>query len=210
VPLKVVGAGVGRTGTESLKLALEQLLGGRCYHMLEVIGDAQRAVPFWAAAGRGDMPDWDAVFEGYVAAVDWPVAAYWPEIRAAYPDALVLLSTRATAEDWYRSASATIFKVDASIIAGEDGKDFAAFFTRFTTDVHDPAGAMAAYEAHNARVRAEVPASRLLEWQPGDGWAPICSALGLPEPDEPFPHVNTTKEFQERLAALGLGDGAPT
>lgn len=205
MPLRVVGAGVGRTGTESLKLALERLLGGRCYHMLEVLQDAARAIPCWAAAARGDMPAWDDVFRGYVACVDWPAAAYWPEISAAYPDALVLLSTRSSAEDWYRSASATIFTVDPSAFsAGPDGRDFAAgVFGRFGADVADPDAAMAAYEAHNERVRAEVPPSRLLEWQPGDGWAPICSALGVPEPDEPFPHVNTTAQFQERLAGLG-------
>jgi hypothetical protein len=201
---------VGRTGTESLKLALERLLGGRCYHMLEVLQDAERAVPYWAAAGRGDMPDWGEVFDGYTACVDWPAAAFWPEISAAYPEALVLLSTRASADVWYRSASATIFNIDPSAFAaGPGGQDFVAgFFRRFGADVTDPDAAMAAYEAHNERVRAEVPPSRLVEWQPGDGWAPICSALGLPEPDEPFPHVNTTAQFHERLSRLG-GEGSP-
>jgi hypothetical protein len=104
--LRMVGAGVGRTGTESLKLALEHLLGGRCYHMLEVLTHPE-SVMYWASAGRGEMPDWDQVFDGYVAAVDWPVAAYWPELSAAFPDAPVLLSTRASAEEWYRSASQT-------------------------------------------------------------------------------------------------------
>src|SRR4051794_39951115 len=107
--LHVVGAGVGRTGTESLKVALERLLGGTCYHMLEVLPHPE-AHQHWAAAASGNMPDWDVVFEGYTAAVDWPAAAFWPEISAAYPEALVLLSVRDSAEHWFRSASDTIFQ----------------------------------------------------------------------------------------------------
>ncbi|MGH9093961.1 MAG: sulfotransferase family protein [Acidimicrobiales bacterium] len=199
--LRVAGAGVGRTGTESLKLALERLLGAPCYHMLEVI-QRQQFAP-WSAAGRGELPDWDEVFAGYAAAVDWPAAAYWPEIAAAYPDAIVLLSTRTSAEEWYRSASATIFAIpdgpgDADVMAG--------IFGRFGADPRDPEAAMAAYEAHNQRVRDTVPSGRLVEWQPGDGWAPLCAALGLPVPDEAFPHVNTTAMFEQRLQEMR---GAP-
>lgn len=201
--LKIVGAGVGRTGTESLKLALEQLLGGPCYHMLEVLQHPE-APPYWTAAGRGDIPDWDEVFKGYVACVDWPAAAFWPEISAAYPEALVLLSTRASAEEWYRSASATIFAIDpATMPGGADNTDFiTGIFGRFTLDIKDPEAAIAAYHAHNQAVRDTVPASRLIDWQPGDGWGPICRALGLAEPDEDFPHVNTTAMFQQRLAQV--------
>ena len=97
--LRMVGAGVGRTGTEPLKVALEHLLGGPCYHMLEALSHPE-SVAYWAAAGRSDMPDWDQVFDGYVAAVDWPVAAYWPELSEAFPDVLGLLSTRASAQEW--------------------------------------------------------------------------------------------------------------
>jgi hypothetical protein len=186
-----------------LKLALERLLGAKCYHMLEVI-EHRDYFRFWAAAGRGDMPVWDEVFAGYAACVDWPAAAFWPEISAAYPDALVLLSTRATAEEWYQSASATIFAVDPGQMAavGADEDFFAAMFDRFTPDIRNPAAAVAAYEAHNQRVRDTVPPSRLLEWRPGDGWAPICAALSLPVPDEPFPHVNTREMFVQRLREM--------
>jgi Sulfotransferase domain len=195
-----VGAGVGRTGTESLKLALERLLGGRCYHMLEVIAHPE-AFGFWARAAQDDMPDWDEVFDGYVACVDWPAAAFWPEISAQYPDALVLLSVRNSAEEWYRSASETIFAITPEQMPGA-GAAGAAFFEmmakRFTADLKDPMKAMATYEAHNQQVRDRVPADRLLEWRPGDGWRPICAALGVDEPDGPFPHVNTTEMFQAR------------
>ena len=204
--LRIVGAGVGRTGTESLKLALEHLLGGRCYHMLEVLAHPD-SVAYWASAGQGQMPDWEQVFDGYVAAVDWPVAAYWPELSAAYPDAPVLLSTRASAEEWYRSASQTIFAIDPTKMPGAgDPAFFEGVFGRFTFELGNPEAAMEAYEAHNRRVRDTIDPGRLVEWQPGDGWGPLCKALDLPEPDEPFPHVNTTQMFQARLADM-TGNG---
>jgi hypothetical protein len=209
--LRVVGAGVGRTGTESLKLALEKLLGGRCYHMLEVLQQPESAIPHWEAAGRGEMPDWEQVFRGYVACVDWPAAAYWPEISEAYPDALVLLSTRSSAEEWYRSAQATIFSIDPTTLSSEGGTgDFiSGIFRRFTLDLQNQSAAITAYEAHNASVRAAIPPGRLLEWQPGDGWGPLCRELGVPEPDEPFPHVNTTEMFRQRIEQLTGEPSAP-
>lgn len=206
--LRLLGAGVGRTGTESLKVALEQLLGGPCYHMLEVLSHPE-SVGYWASAGRGETPDWDQVFEGYVAAVDWPVAAYWPELSAAFPDAPVLLSTRKTAQEWYRSASQTIFALDPSTMPGAGSPGFVeGMFGRFTFELDNPEAAMAAYEAHNDEVRRSIDPKRLVEWQPGDGWTPLCRALGVAEPHEPFPHVNTTEMFRQRLAGLGLPDNA--
>ncbi len=192
--LRVVGAGLGRTGTMSLKLALERLLGGPCYHMAEVFTHPQH-VPLWTAAARGEMPDWPALFDGYRAAVDWPVAAFWPEVSAAFPDALVLLSVR-DPQSWWESASQTIFPAIARQPPGpwRDMVD-ALFAARFTTALDDPAACMAELERHNARVRAAVPARRLLEWRAGDGWAPLCAALGVPVPDEPFPRTNTKDEF---------------
>jgi Sulfotransferase domain len=202
VSIRIVGAGIGRTGTESLKLALEQLLGEPCYHMREVLAHPE-FVPYWASAGRGEMPDWDQVFDGYVAAIDWPVAAYWPEVSAAYPDALVLLSTRADAEEWYRSVSKTIFAVDPDKMPWANDPSFMeGILGRFTFDVRNPQAAMEAYEAHNRRVRESVAPERLIDWQTGDGWGSVCRALDIPEPDEPFPHVNTTESFLERLRAF--------
>src|SRR5512142_1820150 len=108
--LRLVGAGVGRTGTHSLKIALEQLLGGRCYHMVEVLAHPEHAL-IWQAAMRDESVDWPALFDGYEATVDWPGAGVCGEISAAFPEALVLLSTRRTSEEWYISASRTIFLV---------------------------------------------------------------------------------------------------
>jgi hypothetical protein len=208
VALKVVGAGVGRTGTASLKLALERLLGGRCYHMQEIAAHPE-ALEYWAAAGRGEMPDWDTVFAGYVATVDWPSATYWPEISAAYPEALVLLSVRVSPEVWWQSATATIFDgMRERVAAGGDA--FAAMaagiFQRFPPGIADKVDGIAAYKAHNERVRGVIPSSRLLEWQPGDGWGPLCERLGVAVPDEPFPHENTTERFREHSRQMSARD----
>ena len=107
--LKVVGAGVGRTGTNSLKIALEQLLGQPCHHMFEICANPSQ-IPEWTAAIEGQSIDWSALLEGYGAQVDWPGASFWPELSHANPEALVLLSVR-DPEAWYRSASNTIFQV---------------------------------------------------------------------------------------------------
>jgi hypothetical protein len=199
--LKVVGAGLGRTGTHSLKIAFEQLLGGPCYHMVEVLGRPEQR-DIWAAAARGDEIDWASFLSDYYATVDWPAAAFWKELSDASPDAVIVLSVRED-EAWWKSASETIFAVLARGAPPDDtgAEDELAMITtllqnRFTPDWRDREGAIAAYNAHNDRVRAEAPASRLVEWHPGDGWAPLCTALGLEEPSVPFPHVNTTDEFR--------------
>ncbi len=198
--LRVVGAGVGRTGTHSLKVALEQLLGGRCHHMTEVFpSDEQKAG--WGQAMHGAPVDWDALLADFVAIVDWPGAAFWRELSAAYPDALVLLSVR-PADEWYRSASNTIFVGIQDWVAGGDPwmSDFVhGLSERFTDRFDDADLMMAAFERHNAAVRAEVPPQRLLEWTAADGWAPICERLGLPIPDEPFPVTNSTNDFRGML-----------
>jgi hypothetical protein len=203
--LRIVGAGVGRTGTHSLKVALEQLLGGPCYHMVEVFGHPDH-VPVWHAAMTGESVDWNALFEGYGATVDWPGAAVWESILAANPDALVLLSTRDSADTWWRSASRTIFipMTSGAPVGDSAWQQMAqAMFGRFAPDLTDEPAVKAAYAAHNAHVRATVPADRLVEWQPAEGWGPLCAALDVPVPDAPFPVTNTAEEFRQML---GLPD----
>ena len=197
--LRVVGAGLGRTGTLSLKLALERLLGAPCYHMSEVFAHPEH-VALWHAAARDEPVDWRALFAGYSAAVDWPVGSFWPEVSAAFPDALILLSTR-SAESWWKSASATIFKASTrpEVLDSDWGRMWMELAQRrFTPRLADRAAAIAAYERHNAEVRARAPQPRLLEWTVRDGWGPLCRALGVPVPDEPFPHANSTEEFLGR------------
>jgi len=199
--LRLVGAGLGRTGTMSLKLALERLLGAPCYHMAEVFAHPEH-VPAWHGAARGKMPDWRALFSGYAAEVDWPGASFWPEISAAFPDAVVLLSVR-DADSWWRSASETIFPSSRSMEPGTPWRDMIdeLFADRFTSALDDRNACIAAYEQHNARVRRLVPPERLVEWTATDGWAPLCRALGVPEPAEPFPRANTKEDFAAMRAA---------
>jgi hypothetical protein len=206
VTLKVVGAGVGRTGTNSLKIALERLLGGQCHHMFEIIMNPDQ-VPLWTAAieQKGDV-DWTTVLDGYVAQVDWPGASFWPELSAAYPDALVILSVR-DPDVWYTSASNTIFQ-SFDLMPPELSPWFAnvaaLLAERFSAELGDRDAMIAAYKRHNDAVRAAIPADRLLEWSPEQGWEPICERLDVPVPDEPFPITNQTAEFRAMMGAPPL------
>jgi hypothetical protein len=191
---------LGRTGTNSLKLGLELLLGGRCYHMYEAAKrDADTAT--WERAAAGDPVDWNAFLEEFVASVDWPACSFWRELQHANRDAFVLLSTRESAEAWWESMERTIIP-RLQLIPADDpqttrrremmGKLMRARFSPRWTERH---AAIAAYERHNSEVRSDVAPGRLIDWRPGDGWEPICAALDLAVPAEPFPHVNTTAEF---------------
>ncbi len=202
--LRIVGAGLGRTGTASLKRALEHLLGGPCYHMLEVM-EHPRHVALWHAAVRGEQPDWAAILDGYVACVDWPACAFWEELANENPDAPVLLSTRESPEKWWASMERTIVpRLLSPVPEGE--ADLARhramvvdlLTVRFDPGWRDGETAKAAYTAHAERVRRTVPPGRLVEWQPQDGWEPLCAALGVSVPEIEFPHDNTTAEFRAR------------
>ena len=154
----------------------------------------------WTAAGRGEPVDWDALYAGFAATVDWPSASFWETLAAKYPDALILHSERADAETWYASASATIFgpRPEPPPPPMRDMVD-AVIGEHFTRDRQNKDAVIAAYERHNAHVRATAPKERLVIWKPGDGWEPICKALGVPVPAMPFPHVNSTDEFKARV-----------
>lgn len=201
--LRVVGAGVGRTGTNSLKLALERLLDAPCHHMFEVRSHPDEMAG-WIDAMEGRAVDWSALLSGYAAQVDWPGASFWPELAAANPEALVLLSVR-DPESWYRSASSTIFPAIMST-TDEQTRDFVPALVhlmrdRFSDKFDDATAMMDAFERHNAAVRTAIPPERLLEWTAADGWEPICDRLRLPLPSEPFPSANSSEEFQSRQAA---------
>ena len=198
--LRVVGAGFGRTGTASLKLALERLLGAPCYHMIEVFARPEH-VPIWHSAALGRMPDWKNFLDGYVGAVDWPASAFWPELSEAFPDALIVLSVR-DPEAWWQSAHETIFS-HLNRVPNPEWRAMIEdlFAARFCADITDREACIAAFESHNARVRATAPPARLLEWRAAQGWEPLCAALGVPVPDEPFPRVNTREEWAARRAA---------
>lgn len=203
--MRVVGAGLGRTGTASLKLALEHLLGGTCHHMFEV-KDLEH-VRGWHAAAEGNPPDWHEFLADYTALVDWPGASFWPELSEAFPDALVLLSQRPL-DEWWESVSATIFKSSPPPAEDPDGMWLARremwqsiLRNRFQADTSDRESSIEAAAAHNQAVIDTIPPERLLIYTPGDGWEPICEALGLPVPDIDYPHTNSRQEFLARSEA---------
>lgn len=206
--MRLVGAGLGRTGTHSLKFALERLLDAPCYHMAEVFEHLDH-VPTWTSALRGEQVDWEPVLGNYEAIVDWPGAGVWRQLADTYPDAVVLLSTRKDAATWLKSARATILDNSPENKLDDDPNlpGFSAMarvmFGSWEPNWRDDNAAMAAYDRHNEAVRREVPPERLVEWQPGDGWGPLSAALGAPVPDEDFPHVNTTEEFRARFTDRG-------
>ncbi|THK36370.1 sulfotransferase family protein [Ensifer sp. MPMI2T] len=197
--LDIIGAGFGRTGTHSLKLALEQIGFGPCHHMSEV-GRSPEQKALWRAAGNGELPDWDKVYAGYRSAVDWPTAHFWRELSAYYPDAKVILTVR-DPETWHRSVIQTIGPM--SDPATNDPASFGVAVvgqTVFGGRIGDRDHAISVYEAHNAAVRKALPAGRLLTYEISSGWEPLCSFLGVPVPSQPFPHSNSTAEFRSQLA----------
>ncbi|MFD0986548.1 sulfotransferase family protein [Methyloligella solikamskensis] len=214
--LEVIGTGFGRTGTLSLKFALEELGFCPCYHMAETREhpDHDRR---WLEVAKGQTDQWRRILQDYRATVDWPSAFVWREMIAAHPDAKVIHSLRPAAE-WYASAEATIFRrmldfremletgeaetltaerrahmemIDAIVVEGSFGGDLGKEH------------AIATYEAHTEAVLAEVPPNRMLIYQPGDGWEPLCSFLDVLVPDTPYPQVNSTKDFNARFPPQG-------
>jgi hypothetical protein len=157
-------------------------------------------VPLWRAALADEAPDWNDFLGGYSAALDWPASAFWRDLAAANPDALVVLSVRRDAQTWWRSADRTILEVGRRDELPQYGDWLSLFHELLRSEIGErwdhPVTAMAAYERHNDGVRREVPPQRLVVWQPEDGWAPICEALGVDVPEEPFPHVNTAEDWE--------------
>lgn len=197
--MKIIGAGLGRTGTMSLKLALEQLGFGPCYHMEAVFRDLEKRVPQWNNALAG-APDWAAIFDGYQSGVDWPIAGFCKELSATYPDAKFILSTRSP-ESWAASFGTTI----AKLLEGRENApaDMRAWLemahgviarSGFPDGMSD-AERMARFEAHGEAVKETVPAARLLVFDVKQGWEPLCDFLGVDLPDGLFPRTNDRAEF---------------
>ena len=203
--LDIVGAGMGRTGTLSLKYALELIGFDKCYHMLEV-GNHEHHRDQWSAARRGEEVDWDALFDGYKASVDWPACDFWRELAGHYPESKVLLSVR-DPERWYASIRNTIHLSTSSGLTAEDEAErerakwanWLIWETNFDDRMDDKDHVIGVYEARIEEVKAAIPSDRLLIYETGSGWEPLCDFLGVPVPDDPYPHVNTTEEFRERF-----------
>lgn len=205
--LRVIGAGYGRTGTASLKMALDRLGFGPCHHMSEVLPSPER-VALWTRIGGGEAETdptlWDEAFEGYGATVDWPSCTHWRALMNHYPDAKVILSRR-DAGKWFESVNATILKpeVNAAIATTPMGPMLERNIWRlFDGRIDDRAHMMARFEAHCDEVVRGVPADRLLVFDAKEGWGPLCAFLGVGVPDEPYPHVNTKEETARLMAHL--------
>jgi len=230
--LKVIGAGFGRTGTLSLKAALEELGFGPCYHMSEVFGHPDDAAQ-WEALTRGEPIDLHKLMAGYQAAVDWPACAFYEELMQAYPDAKVLLTVR-DPEEWYASASETIYQGSRRFSGSRMASPLsivASIFFRgrkrigsminaliwertFGGNFEDKDHAIAVFNQHIENVKDRVPPGRLMVYNVKEGWEPLCAFLGVEVPrDKPFPHLNERASFvgnrrqnQERLlGALLVG-----
>jgi Sulfotransferase domain len=195
--LKVIGAGMGRTGTLSLKFALEQIGYGPCYHMTEVMLNPE-APSLWVRAANGD-PDWEATFNGFLATVDFPGCTFWRDLSDYYPQAKVLLSVR-DPEQWFESTQATIFSEPArQMLLSTPMGEFVEKTTWkvFGTDrLHDRDVLIPAFNRHNEEVKRTIPPDRLLVYEVSQGWEPLCNFLGVPVPDKPFPRVNSRDEMK--------------
>ena len=219
--MKVIGAGLPRTATLTQKVSLEMLGFRPCYHMVNVLSDLSLA-PAWAAAFDG-AADWDMIFGDCQASVDWPGSFFWRELVGDYPDAKVLLSVR-SGESWATSMKNTIWGVyygdgpmrhlsDARTSIDPGWQDYAKLMKAMLhksgligdlTGPFDAPVAAAAMERHNQEVRETVPASRLLEWKPADGWEPLCEFLEVPVPQTPIPHINDSAKFADRIVDSSL------
>lgn len=197
--LKVIGSGLGRTGTLSTKLALEQLGFAPCHHMVEVFLHPD-SLPLWIAAQQGEG-GWEAIFADYQAMVDHPGCAHWRELMDVFPDAKVLHTVR-DPDKWFDSTQATIFNPDRP---GPPGGPLKTFMDQihgwYGGDIHDRAFMTDFFRRHSEAVVAGVPKDRLLVFEVAQGWAPLCEFLGVPIPETPYPRENTTQEFQDRVAS---------
>ena len=205
MPLSVLGVGLGRTGTLSLKLALEQLGFSPCYHMVEVFKDP-KAPSFWAAAAEDRASaDWDHIFDGYQATVDWPAATFWRELAQAYPQAKLILTVREE-EAWFASTQATIFQKSYEDQPDEFHQMLAKVIGRlFDQKLHDKERVLDVYRRHNEAVQQAIPPERLLVYNVAEGWAPLCRFLGVAAPDAPFPRVNSRDDFVRHVDEVASG-----
>jgi Sulfotransferase domain len=217
--MKVIGAGLPRTATTTQAIAFEQLGFGPCYHMRDVMMDMDKGLTLWEAVARGE-PDWDAIFGDAASTCDWPGARYYKELLEYYPDSKVVLSVR-SADGWVRSMRDTIWPMyfgDSVMrhmcMARADldplWRRFMALMIHMTwadgtgglappEDTYTDAGLAAAMDRWNERVKQDVPADRLLVWEPREGWGPLCEFLEVAVPDEPLPNVNDTAAFKEGI-----------
>ncbi|MEC9344462.1 MAG: sulfotransferase [Pseudomonadota bacterium] len=203
--LKIIGSGFGRTGTMTMKDALDALGFGPTHHMTEMMEHPEQ-LAHWKAIFSGESVDWHAVYAGYQSQVDWPGASCWEQAMAAFPDAKIIHTERPE-EDWWASFNGTIGKFFATMDVLELPPHFGEIFTTMKagflnstfTDFTDRESAIAAYRANNRLVREKVPEDRLLVFNVAEGWEPLCRFLGVAVPATPFPHHNVRREFWDHF-----------
>ena len=211
--MRLIGAGLPRTGTLSQKVALEMLGLAPCYHMVSVLADLEQA-PLWDRALKGENV-WDEIFDGYESTVDWPGGLFYKELMEHYPDAKVLLSTRDPLR-WSESMRDTVWAVrhgdslmrllsDAQAKVNPGWLGFVTMIDNVVWDAtfHEqpnaPLDMIGTMLRHHEEVKATVPPERLLVWEAADGWEPLCEFLEVPVPDTPFPYLNDSKDFVDRI-----------
>ncbi|HWA17789.1 MAG TPA: sulfotransferase [Devosia sp.] len=201
--LEIIGAGFGRTGTSSLKIALEHLELGPAHHMFEVRDNTEAQLPLWEAVAAGGQPDWDQIFAGYRAQVDWPGARYWRELAEAYPEAKVILTVR-DPDEWFDSVSATILpflagRADhpAPVRRIAEMADRVVNHGVFGGRMSDRAHAIRVFRDHIAAVKEEIDPARLLVLDMREGWSALCTFLAKPVPAITFPRLNSSRQFND-------------
>ena len=211
--IEVIGAGFGRTGTMSLKVALEELGFGPCYHMIELFSHPEQ-VKLWEVASRGKPVDWGELFSGYRATTDWPGCSFYEELMVRYPDAKMILTVR-DPQRWYESTYNTIYGMRRMISSpvfrlvglfrpgmsrAARMNDHLIWEDTFGGGLEDRARAIEVFERHNEEVRERVPPDKLLVYEVKEGWKPLCEFLGVEVPeDKPFPHLNDTDTFRKMV-----------
>jgi len=211
--LQIIGAGFGRTGTSSLKAALERLGFSKCHHMREVFPTRFQGEA-WHALAHGGEADWEAIFDGYAAACDWPSSAYWEELYRHYPESKVILTQR-DQERWYQSTVETIYPISTgfprwllklrshlqTIMAMIDATIWQGLFDG---KFEDKEYAIQVYRETAERVKRGVAPNRLLVFEAKEGWEPLCAFLGVPVPDGPYPHVNEAAPMKRVVVLLRI------
>jgi len=216
--LKIIGAGLGRTGTLSLQHALNEL-GYPCYHMTEVFKKPNKNhIDFWLKVSEepiGTPHNWNDVLQNYTATVDYPTTCVWEELVETYPTAKVILTLHPKGpEGWYKSTIDTIYanekmweiKVLGFIIPFLNKmKKMTAnlVWKRFLQGaMENKAAAINIYQEHLTKVKNRIPADRLLVFSVDQGWKPLCDFLGKEVPTIDFPRVNDKAEMKKKARMI--------
>jgi len=212
VSLEVIGAGFGRSGTLSLRKALETLGYAPCYHM-QVTLTHYSHLKFWIRARRGAQVDYRRFFRRYRATVDWPACEFWRELMQAFPYSRIVLNVR-DPEAWYDSMRETIWAIQPVFPwwfppVVRQMHDEIIWNTRFNGEFESREKTIAAYRAHVEEVRAQVPPDRLLVYDVAEGWEPLCRFLGRPVPEGvDFPRLNDRRFFRRVMLGLRVAEWA--